>query len=204
MTCGPTQLRCDGASACQVSTWDFENGTQDWRGLDEPLPKQLPGLAGGEAIFQVAQDGGVATSRKQAHGGSTSLASRIRTGDGRAVYQAVHDLCGRNSKTGEALSPAVDLTPRTLSAWVYVEIETGSYGTGTCSVGGFGFVADKRATFGFASSSISITPGQWTNVSATLKEPAAAKAWQFTVDCRFPFTPAWTGVVYLDDVQISK
>jgi hypothetical protein len=185
-TCDADTARCSDVAACEKQHWEFETDLDDWHGVT--------GTGGMPAVDQ-PDDGQIMVSHERAHSGTGAIRSSLGVTNTRQRYQVFTGMCGSQGH--------MDVSGKTLQAWVYVTTAASSPGMNSCSIYG----RDGTGTGNFGGQvSVTIPFDQWTAVrSAVISEASGARARVFGIDCRLGLGAAsdWNGTIYLDDISVQ-
>lgn len=186
-SCPSGTLRCNtGANYCEPAGWTFESSTDGWT---SPFADDR------------ADDGTVALSTGQAHGGSRSLSAQVSFSASRYAFRLNHWPCGYPPFLGQVNSQTLDLRGRTFAFWIYLQPSA----AGVPTTGHLCYPYAESGTTCLADcgqNGVPVTAGQWSRVALALGSDAGAVT-QLGFDCRPVTSPAWTGTVYIDDASIQ-
>ena len=185
--CGAGTLACgEGLQRCTAATFSFETGNDGWSRPD--------GFVTHSTIGPLVPHAG------QAHAGGKSLSSELTVSPYQGIIELNHWFCG-HGPTALPPRPAVDLTGRTLVAWVYFETTSGTGLRGRCSFTGY---ADAETPRQLGTGKVTDVLGDaWTEIRTPIDEPFAQRGTDLTVRCQMRAdTARWTGRLYFDDVSV--
>jgi hypothetical protein len=190
-TCEPKATRCYGSGACEKNGWDFESGLDGWETFTSEYSPAREGI-----VF----------STVRAHGGAGAIEARLDVDTTivprRNIASFSYNLCGDIGPDWRK-EPSMDLTAKTLSAWVFVAPDANAPMVSLiCRF--YASAGDGNKSFSLIpmQSRVSITPNQWNELNAVLIDPAAVNTKSLGVLCEIGGADQWTGSMFLDDVTL--
>lgn len=183
-TCERGTLKCSRAVTCEMASWDFETGLQEWMS-DDPRPATV--------------------GRVRAHGGVSSL--QFGPADGPFYSAHAWRLVCKQPQGVAMRNGHLDLSGKTVSYWVYMEVSADPALTKSpmCHLG-----FSQGESFAQSPADKEIAPDQWNLLSWSADDPAlegsGAHANIIHIGCRLnedPTVQVTNITFFIDDFSIQ-